>query len=61
MGKGFISVKTTQASAERATHPHAAPTEIHTATPWIAMPPAKPRICLEGLLRGGRGCTAPPD
>lgn len=60
MWKVFISVKTTRASAEKATHPQAASTEIHTATPWIAMSPAKPRICLEGLLRGGRALHRSP-
>lgn len=59
MGKVFISVKTTPASAEKATHLHAASTEIHTATPWIAMSPAKPRICLEGLLRKAEAAPFP--
>lgn len=47
-------------SAGKATHLHAVSTEIYTATPWMAMSPAKPRICVKGLLLGGRARRRSP-
>lgn len=48
------------ASAGKATHLHVVSTEIYTATPWMAMLPAKPRICVKGLLLGGRARRRSP-